>query len=685
MNDRTDHSDLDQLIDAIAKDRIRRSARPLIARLAAVMAALLLAASLALWFLVEDRRAALENDLRVRAEFIAQTQADALRAAFDATARSAARIAQADLFRLFVAEADLAGQGQIPGGSLGGQIPYMNEVLSEFVRQNRLSGAYVMTREERAILASGAAPEIQPEHRVLVRRVFERKARQFGPLRASMAGFLLDVLLPIAPAQNDGEVAGVLLFAVPIGATLADAVAPKPLGGAGERVRLLELLQGEAVEIVPSAPAQRRTVGLPPDLRGGSGLPFGRRPAVGGGAGVYSAGVTVADTGLVVLYELDGAIAHAPLARFIVTSIAFYVLVLALVSAILVALGWRQAGDHAADLAEQYQSLAGRINAQRRLLGGILGTVGEFVGLRRPDGQYVFANDALARSVGRKREELGGLTDAELFGRGTGERLQRLDRAVIEQGAAAGAEEELQIGGARRVVQFANVPYRNDAGAVIGVLSVGRDVTDLREAETRRRRAEQQLIAVLVNTVEQVDPYLSGHSRLMRGLAALTARRLGLSADEVAGIEIAANLSQIGKIALPREIVAANRRLTGDELKIMQTHIERAVEILRPFEFDIPVLRCVSEIHERLDGSGYPKGLRGSELSLSGRVLAVADVFSARIAPRSYRGVISPEEALRILGQHPEKYDAAVVQALRQSLHTIEGERLLASLPGQKP
>ncbi|MGE0652930.1 MAG: HD-GYP domain-containing protein, partial [Alphaproteobacteria bacterium] len=142
-------------------------------------------------------------------------------------------------------------------------------------------------------------------------------------------------------------------------------------------------------------------------------------------------------------------------------------------------------------------------------------------------------------------------------------------------------------------------------------------------------------------------------------------------------------LAQIGKLSIPAEIVAKTGRLSADEVRIMQGHITQAVGMLKDVEFGLPVVDAIGEMYERLDGSGYPANRVADDICLPARILGVADVFAARIVPRSYREGISPEDALKYLEDQPERYDAAVVAALKQFLATIEGEKFLARVQGR--
>ena len=112
----------------------------------------------------------------------------------------------------------------------------------------------------------------------------------------------------------------------------------------------------------------------------------------------------------------------------------------------------------------------------------------------------------------------------------------------------------------------------------------------------------------------------------------------------------------------------------------MQKHLDHAIDILKDVDFELPVVETIHQMHERLDGAGYPKGLTAAEIRLSARILGACDVFCARIEPRAYRSVISPQAALDILAQNADRYDPKVVEALREAVFSVAGEKLIAGL-----
>jgi len=187
--------------------------------------------------------------------------------------------------------------------------------------------------------------------------------------------------------------------------------------------------------------------------------------------------------------------------------------------------------------------------------------------------------------------------------------------------------------------------------------------------ENTRYRFLYQLIDVLVRTMESRDPYLVNHQKMVSGLARRIAQEMKLSADEVEGIRVAGQLHDLGKIALPSELLSKLDKLHYEEFELIKTHVKRGNEILEGIEFPWPVQTIIGQHHERLDGSGYPDGLRHDEICLGARILAVADLVNAVTRTRPYRVAMGIETMLSIFEEDRGVcYDTDVVKALNNLL-----------------
>jgi putative nucleotidyltransferase with HDIG domain/PAS domain S-box-containing protein len=192
-----------------------------------------------------------------------------------------------------------------------------------------------------------------------------------------------------------------------------------------------------------------------------------------------------------------------------------------------------------------------------------------------------------------------------------------------------------------------------------------------KRAEEERNKTLQQLHAALEETVQALgafgdsrDPYLTGHQRRVTELACAIARKMGLPQDRIDGVRVAGLLHDLGKIAIPGEILSKPGRLSALEMGLICTHPEVGNRILQRIPFPWPVAQSIYQHHERMDGSGYPKGLGGEEILLEARILAVADVVEAMASHRPYRPALGVEAALAEIRRDDGRlYDREVVDA----------------------
>ena len=171
-------------------------------------------------------------------------------------------------------------------------------------------------------------------------------------------------------------------------------------------------------------------------------------------------------------------------------------------------------------------------------------------------------------------------------------------------------------------------------------------------------------IRAIALTVEKRDPYTAGHQSRVADLAAAIAGEMGLDANRIEGMKLGAMIHDIGKIYVPAEILNRPGQLSVHEFGMIKTHPEVGYDIIKDVKFPWPVALMVLQHHERMDGSGYPKGLKGDEIILEARILAVADVMEAITAHRPYRPALGFDVALaEIEAKRGQLYDPNVVDA----------------------
>jgi putative nucleotidyltransferase with HDIG domain len=160
------------------------------------------------------------------------------------------------------------------------------------------------------------------------------------------------------------------------------------------------------------------------------------------------------------------------------------------------------------------------------------------------------------------------------------------------------------------------------------------------------------------------DPYTFGHQRRVTHLATAIAKEMALSPDQIEGIAVAGNLHDIGKINVPSEILNKPGKLSDIEFALIKSHPQAGYEIVKDIEFPWPVAEVLLQHHERMNGSGYPRGLAGGDILLEARIMAVADVVEAMASHRPYRPTLGIDKALEEIVQNKGiLYDPDVVDA----------------------
>ena len=190
-----------------------------------------------------------------------------------------------------------------------------------------------------------------------------------------------------------------------------------------------------------------------------------------------------------------------------------------------------------------------------------------------------------------------------------------------------------------------------------------------KKIELQRKQAEEKLKKTMDATIETVskivevkDPYTAGHQQRVSQLTTAIAKELNLSPDKIEGIRVASLIHDIGKISVPTEILSKSTTLSDIEFSLIKEHSRIGYDILKPIDFSFPVAEIVLQHHERLDGSGYPRGLKGDEILLEAKIMGVVDVVEAMSSHRPYRPALGIDAALEEISKNKGiLYDPEVV------------------------
>jgi PAS domain S-box-containing protein/putative nucleotidyltransferase with HDIG domain len=286
------------------------------------------------------------------------------------------------------------------------------------------------------------------------------------------------------------------------------------------------------------------------------------------------------------------------------------------------------------------------------------------------DRGFKLVNSTFQKSVGYTESELLDIDPFDI--------VHHKDREMVRENAAKMLKKErispyeyrylCKSGESRWVAeQLTSIQFQGKRATLGNFM----DVTERKLAEEkleqsyeRLQRAMDGAIQAIAAIVETRDPYTSGHQQRVARLASAIAEEMGLPKEQIETIRISGILHDIGKIYVPAEIMSKPGRLSDSEMNMVKAHPQVGRDILKTLELPWLICPMVLQHHERMDGSGYPKGLSGESIALEARILAVADVVEAMASHRPYRPALGIEKALEEISQNRGLlYDFQVVDA----------------------
>ena len=284
-----------------------------------------------------------------------------------------------------------------------------------------------------------------------------------------------------------------------------------------------------------------------------------------------------------------------------------------------------------------------------------------------PEGKIILANEAMAKMFGydSPAEIMADITDAALQLYAYPEDRAKMKAIMEEQNVVRNYEIQFhrKDGGAFWASATMKA-IRNGKDRILYFEGILEDITERKQNIARLRKTLGGAVQAIASLVETRDPYTAGHQRRVADLARAIATEMGLSGDQIDGIRIAGTIHDLGKISVPSEILTIPRKLTALEYSLIKNHPQSGYDILKDIEFPWPIARMIVEHHERINGSGYPNGLRGEDLLIESKILAVADVVEAMATHRPYRPALGIDAALaEITANRGILYDPEVVDA----------------------
>ena len=284
-----------------------------------------------------------------------------------------------------------------------------------------------------------------------------------------------------------------------------------------------------------------------------------------------------------------------------------------------------------------------------------------------PEGRFISVNPAMARIHGfsSPEEMVTSITNI-------GEQLylnpedRERYREILEgQGTVNSFEAQVYRKDGNIIWTSTSSHVVKDAsGKVLHFEGTVEEITERKQVEEKLRKSLVGTIQVISLMLETRDPYTAGHQKRVSSLARSIAQEMNLPNDTIGNIRMAGTIHDIGKLSVPAEILSKPTKLTDMEYSLIKVHPQTGYDILKDVELPFPIAKIVLQHHERLDGSGYPQGLKGEEIILEARIIAVADVVEAIASNRPYRPARGIDAALdEIRKNRGMLYDSAATDA----------------------
>ena len=659
---------------------------------------------------IQSAEQKLEERLLDRAKILVDDRVGALDTQIRSMKTVASRLLEAPMFTFFASEVNqykgdigvlVAPEKKKPGDTaspaedaegvdkLMESLPLLQATLRDFTQNEGFVASRIVNSKGETYLSTQSPPiPLTQEELARVAAVVATGKELLSPVYASATGLVHDLVLPIFPPafeEHRAKPVSVLLLtkAVTGKNNLSETVQKSTVADEGFQVKFIQKHGDEYECLGFGTTAGLTKISIPKGIVD-EAMPFDVRQSVDSKEDVYSLGRQIPGTSWWIVQERSYLASRLDYHEQVQKIIVLAVLAGLVLALLVTVFWWRLVGKEQEEIAGKFRDLCALIGDQKQLLDGINGTIPDPISLTDLNGNYRYINDAFGRAVARTAEEIVGLDTTAVFGFDTARRLGASDQRVLNEGITVTVDEVIWLRSQRHFFQISKSALNDNEGKVTGIVSVFRDITKQVEAQERGSRMVQQTIHALVRAIEASDPFLGGHSRIMGQIAMQIAKAMNLSPRDTATIEAAASLSQIGKMFVPREVLTKPGKLTDEEKKVMEQHVEFARDALKGIEFEFPVLDAVYQMNERLDGQGYPKGLKGDEIIMPARVLAVANAFAAMARPRSYREAMPVAKVMGILQGNAAEYDRNIVDALHVVLATPAGEKIVAQAASAK-
>jgi len=312
-----------------------------------------------------------------------------------------------------------------------------------------------------------------------------------------------------------------------------------------------------------------------------------------------------------------------------------------------------------------HKEMEEKLELERDLMQGLLDNIPDAIYFKDRQNKIIKVNKFYTEGMKLKYEDIIGKSDFDFFPADQARKMFDDDNYVLNTGKPiiGKIERTLLPNGTWNQVITTKIPMYDRSGSIIGTIGVTRDMTAYANLEKERLEMVINTVMVLSKALEMRDPYTFNHNSRVAEIAEKIAGVLAWDENRLLGIRLAGELHDLGKITIPLDILNKPGKLSDLEFKLIQEHVIKCYDLFKDIKFPFSLADMIHQHHERLDGTGYPRGLKGDDILLEARILAVSDVLEAMTSHRPYREALGIDKAIEELKEGSGlKYDSKIVE-----------------------
>ncbi|MFA4984198.1 MAG: HD domain-containing phosphohydrolase [Candidatus Omnitrophota bacterium] len=323
--------------------------------------------------------------------------------------------------------------------------------------------------------------------------------------------------------------------------------------------------------------------------------------------------------------------------------------------------------DYAEGIIEnisEHKETEEKLELERDFMQGLLDSMPDAIYFKDRQNKIIKVNRFYAEGSKLKYEDIIGKTDFDFFPHEQARKMFEDDNYVLSGKSIIGKiERTLLPNGTWNQVITTKIPMYDRGGNIIGTMGITRDMTAYANLERERLEMLINTVMVLGKAMEMRDPYTFSHNRKVADIAEKIGKALNWDENRLLGMKLAGELHDLGKISIPLDILNKPGKLSDLEFKLIQEHVVKCYDLFKDIKFPFSLADIVYQHHERLDGTGYPRGLKGQDINEEARVLAVSDVLEAMTSHRPYREALGLNKAMdELQNGKGNKYDPQIVE-----------------------